>query len=84
MSTQSWQVLATTTSTGDEPVLSNAALHSAGFVITGASPYPEKSQVVAIGTGTKCLSAQKRTCQVVTVISISSMMSMKHISHAHG
>ena len=36
----------------------------AGFVITRAVQAASESHVVAIGTGTKCLSAQKRTCQV--------------------
>ena len=36
----------------------------AGFVVTGGPLQADACQVVALGTGTKCLSAQKRTCQV--------------------
>ena len=36
----------------------------AGFVVGWGSARIIDCQVVALGTGTKCLSAQKRTCQV--------------------
>lgn len=40
----------------------------AGFVLTGHSGHRGNCQVVALGTGTKCLSGLKRTSQVIHVL----------------